>query len=565
MPPTAPISSAGEREQNRKRPNVLVIMSDDQGAWAMGCAGNSDVQTPNLDRLAASGMRFDNFFCASPVCSPARASFLTGRIPSQHGIHDWIKKGNAACPIGHARAQDRPIEYLQGLTAYTEILAHNGYICDLSGKWHLGASNKPQKSFTGWFAYAFGGGDYYGWEAIKDGALYTDQNYVTDVITDEALAFLEKRAPSAPGASDASDRSDGSDASDGSGAARASSDQPFYLSVHYTAPHSPWDRANHPADFYDYYADCEFLATPDLPLHPWQCDTAPMGVGRERRELLQGYYAAITIMDAQIGRLLDALESHGLRENTLIVFTSDNGMNMGHHGIWGKGNGTFPQNMYDTSVKVPFIVSRPGHVPEGRIERRLCSQYDFMPTLLEYLGIENPFLSPSAAAQAAAATADSGAAAAAGPIPTTSAHLPGVSFAPLLEGRPAPEREALVVFDEYGPVRMIRTHDCKYVHRYPYGPHEFYDLRRDPDEKHNLIDDANSQKTILRLRDQMENWFLRYVNPAMDGVRQPVTGKGQLDRVGVIPAEGKTFDTAVVMADPTRDFHFDHHWRGPEK
>ena len=80
--------------RNQTKPNILVILSDDQGSWAMGCAGNPEIRTPNLDALAASGMRFENFFCTSPVCSPARASLLTGRIPSQHGIHDWIKEGN---------------------------------------------------------------------------------------------------------------------------------------------------------------------------------------------------------------------------------------------------------------------------------------------------------------------------------------------------------------------------------------------------------------------------------------------------------------------------------------
>ena len=102
----------------KKRPNIIFLLSDDQGEWAMGCSGNKEIITPNLDRLAAEGMRFDSFFCASPVCSPARASLLTGRIPSQHGVHDWLRDDNK---------KQEDIEYLKGQTAYTDILQEEGY------------------------------------------------------------------------------------------------------------------------------------------------------------------------------------------------------------------------------------------------------------------------------------------------------------------------------------------------------------------------------------------------------------------------------------------------------
>ena len=127
----------------------------------MGCAGTPELLTPRLDQLATQGIRFDNFFCASPVCSPARASFLTGRIPSQHGIHDWIKSGNIDVEDNITWCgADRPIEYLHGATAFTDILAQNGYTCALSGKWHLGASAIPQKSHTFWSTHSLGGDSY---------------------------------------------------------------------------------------------------------------------------------------------------------------------------------------------------------------------------------------------------------------------------------------------------------------------------------------------------------------------------------------------------------------------
>ncbi|MDQ1256696.1 MAG: choline-sulfatase, partial [Candidatus Hydrogenedentes bacterium] len=408
-----------------QRPNIVVILTDDQGIWAMGCSGNPEIRTPNLDRLASSGMRFENFFCASPVCSPARASILTGRIPSQHGIHDWIREGDA---------KEHPIPYLDCQTAYTDLLAANGYLCGFSGKWHLGDSATPQKGYTHWYTHQRGGGPYYNAPMYRNGEAIDEPGYVTDVITDDALVFLDE-------------------------AARGPA--PFYASVHYTAPHSPWID-NHPKEVVDSYADCPFESCPNLPAHPWFLgNTVPGGVREQRRENLQGYFAAVTEMDRNVGRVLDKIEALGLRENTLIFFTSDNGYNCGHHGFWGKGNGTYPLNMYDTSVKVPTIVSHPGAIREGGVCKALLSHYDFMPTLLEYVGIGNP-------------EAD---------------RLPGKSFAPLLRGETDEGRENVVVYDEYGPVRMIRGREWKYVHRYPYGPNELYDLANDPDETTNLAAD----------------------------------------------------------------------------
>ena len=130
-------------QAGQARPNVIVILSDDQGPWAAGCYGNPEIRTPNIDRLAATRMRFDRFFVATPVCSPSRATLLTGRIPSQHGVHDWLRGGNV---------DPGAIRYLEGEVAYTDVLARHGYTCGLSGKWHLGDSLHPQHAFTDWFA-----------------------------------------------------------------------------------------------------------------------------------------------------------------------------------------------------------------------------------------------------------------------------------------------------------------------------------------------------------------------------------------------------------------------------
>ncbi|OPZ06910.1 MAG: Choline-sulfatase [candidate division BRC1 bacterium ADurb.BinA364] len=348
----------------------------------------------------------------------------------------------------------------------------------MSGKWHMGHSLKPQKSFRHWYAHQLGGGPYYNAPMIRDGQPYKEKAYVSDAITEGALAYLKSRQSAAA--------------------------QPFYLSVHYTAPHSPWDRRNHPADLFALYEDCPFESCPDLPIHPLQMNSAPLGRGAERIEILKGYYAAVTGMDRGVGRILDQLEAMGIRENTLVFFVSDNGMNMGHHGIFGKGNGTFPPNMYEESVKVPALVSRPGHVPEGVAEEGLWSQCDFMPTLLEYLGLENP----------------------------EAKSLPGRSFAPLLRGRPVESREAVFVCEEYGPTRMVRDREWKYVHRYPYGPHELYNLREDPNEERNRIADPSAAPVRQALKARLDDFFHRFSDPALDGSREPVTGKGQMRRAG---------------------------------
>ncbi len=472
-----------------KKPNIVFILSDDQGAWAMHCAGTPELYTPNLDRIAERGVRFDSFFCASPVCSPARASILTGTIPSGHGVHDWIASGNVdkekmdrigiQNPYGGYRGEDKPIQYLKGKVTYTDVLTEHGYQCALSGKWHLGDSFTPQHGFRKWYTIGKGGCWYFHPDVIENGEIAVrDGQYITDLITDHAIEFMDELS---------------------------GKEDPFYLSVHYTAPHDPWTAEHHYAEDLARYKDCGFDSIPDVPDHP-DMTTGPVYGTPRRRENLTGYFAAITAMDRNIGRILDHLEEKGLTKDTIVVFTADNGMSMGHHGIWGKGNGTFPQNMYDTAVKVPFLISWPGHFPQGQVCRKMASAYDIFPTLVDLLDL------PSQACQ----------------------RLPGKSFLPLLRGGDLDDDSGdVVIFDEYGPVRMIRTSQYKYIHRYPYGKHEFYDLQNDPGEEHNLIDDPRWEKTILELRRRMEKWFSNYVNPDIDGINEGVTGAGQCCSAGI--------------------------------
>ncbi|MBQ6685467.1 MAG: sulfatase-like hydrolase/transferase, partial [Firmicutes bacterium] len=219
-----------------------------------------------------------------------------------------------------------------------------------------------------------------------------------------------------------------------------------------------------------------------------------------RHESLRGYYAAITAMDAAVGRILDQLEADGILDETLIVFTGDNGMNMGHHGIWGKGNGTNPVNMYDTAVKVPGLFRLPGTVQQGVVNHEMISHYDFYETLLDIAGV--PFEQPE--------------------------ELPGTSFAPLLTGEQKRVRDSVVILDEYGPCRMIRTYEWKLVLRTPEGPNELYDLVHDPGEETNRFDDPACADIIQHLKAEMDSWYEKYADPEFDGSKEKVCGKGQL-------------------------------------
>ncbi|PRB41684.1 sulfatase [Arthrobacter sp. MYb23] len=483
---------------SNEKPNIIFILSDDQGAWALGCAGNTEIQTPHLDALAARGTRLENFFCVSPVCSPARASLMTGDIPSRHGVHDYLA-GSETGP--------KAVDYLQGQPLFTDALADAGYRLGLSGKWHLGANDVPRKGFSHWFALQGGGSPYdrsvmYRFDGgTSHRELVTE--YLTDAITRDALDFIEEasREPA-----------------------------PFFLALNYTAPHKPW-KGQHPPQFEDLYRDCHFSSCPQEPLHPWTptVDGVPIGGEADVRAALVGYFAAVSAMDAGIGDVLRRLAELGIDDDTLVIFSSDNGFNCGHHGIWGKGNGTFPQNVYDSSVKVPAIFALPGRIQQGTVLTELLSAYDVAATVLELAGLDwqaferGPGRSfaellrvlPDAAGNSAAKNPDDG------------------GLADASGGR------TVVVFDEYGPVRMIRSAEWKYVHRYPHGPHELYDLGADPDERANLVDEPAHAERVSAMRAQLQEWFQRHAVPGLDGSWLPVAGAGQ---------------TASVLDDPLGAF-----------
>lgn len=446
-----------------KRPNVVLMISDDQGAWALGAAGNKEIHTPNLDALAQSGTRFTNFFCTSPVCSPARATLYTGQPPSKHGVHDWIRSGHTG-PDG--------VDYLWNQPLITDVFSEHGYRCGLSGKWHLGANDRPRKGFAHWFSHQFGAGPYYNAPMIRQGRLATEANYITDVIGEDARGFINEEA---------------------------GNEIPFWLNVNFTAPHSPW-KDNHPSEITRLYSDCTFSNCPREPDHPWtRYSDGGWPIGREAdlRASLVGYHSAITGMDYQVGKILETLESNDLTDSTVIVFLSDNGFSCGHHGVWGKGNGTYPFNMYDDTIRVPAVIKEPGNIPCQTIDQ-LVSGYDLAPSLLHLAGLPEDALGSG----------------------------PGRSFVDLIRGHETSE-EHVIVYDEYGSTRMLRNLEWKYVSRRGAEPDELYNLFEDPDERENLVRHPRQADTVRHLASEMDSWFEQYTDAARDSSNVNVTGFGQ--------------------------------------
>lgn len=441
------------------KPNILVMMTDDHGQWAAGCYGSREIHTPTMNYLAATGVRMANAFTPSPVCSPARASFFTGLYPSQHGIHDWLwYDANVRTDQHRADLKDRPS--LNSHPTLAQHLSQAGYTCGLSGKWHCGGDDQPQPGFDYWYSLRAN-------QPPRDGQ-YSDQGklvmlrgYHTDIITEHAVTFLRQR-----------DRS-----------------KPFFLFTGYIGTHSPWK--GHPERLVDQYRECSFDDIPNDVTYPYGrlAGESTLNSRFNRREALAQYYASVTHIDEGIGRLLDELEAQGVRDNTLIVYTSDHGLNCGHHGVWGKGNGTRPLNMLEESIRVPMIFNFPGRLFAGQVRGEFVDHCDLFETLMDYAGAQ----------------------------PERSRPYPGRSFRPMLaEGRGLPDWKDAQM-GEYGPMRMIRTRTHKLIRRYPDGPHHLFDLAADPREAADVFCERPS--VVDDLTGRMEAFFGHHEDPACCGLR----------------------------------------------
>lgn len=443
-------------------------MTDNQSSWTLGCYGNEDIRTPNIDGLAENGIRFSNAYAVNSVCSPSRATFLTGLIPSQHGVHCYLGGEKPDAQIG-------PDAYctIREFANLPRIMADAGYICGLSGKWHLGDSIRPQEGFSYWFTKPRGHtSTFYNAEAIWEERIYVEPRYYTDVITEHALDFLQQNR-----------------------------EKPFFLYVAYNGPYGLGKHMmeTHQNRHTAYYAGKDLPSFPREPVHPWL---------RANREIInnhvsiRGYAAAVSGVDDGVGEILDALTNYSLDENTLVIFTADQGLCGGHHGMWGMGDHSRPLHTFEEAIHIPLIFRHTGSIPAGKLfEGRTCN-YNFFPSVLDYLGMAEE-------------------------VPDTP-ELPGKSYAQALLGNEITWGD--VIFHEFENTRMIRNDRWKYTRRHPEGPDELYDMQDDPGERNNLADNPECTSIIDELRARLDEFFDRYADPKYDLWRGGYSKAGRMIR-----------------------------------
>ena len=428
---------------------MVFFMTDDHGAWATGAYGCGEMHTPNIDRLARGGMRFDNAFAATPVCSPSRVTYFTGKLPYVHGVQDWIIPKESFGPAA--------TQVLKDHETFSEVLARNGYHLGLSGKWHMGGDEMAQEGFSYWHTVPGGGGVYEDPEFVENGKTVKKPGYKTDLLGDGAVNFLSQHQATRP-------------------------DDPFFLYVPFYAPHTPYNYQ--PEAYRAPYAGSKFSCFPREPQNPKQ--NVGLAKNHLNEESMLAYSALITGLDSNMGKVLKKLEEMGAAENTLVIFTADQGWNAGHHGVWGKGNGTVPRNMLEESIRVPMIWRHPGSIKAGSRSDAMISSYDFFPTILDYLDCQT----------------------------TPDKDRVGQSYVPFLRGQRPAWRDRL--FFEYAEVRSVRTKTMKLVLRAKPWWSEMYDLEADPGEKRNVLDDPKYAKLRASLTKELEDYFSERGAPAID-------------------------------------------------
>jgi len=347
---------------HENRPNIIFIMSDDHAAHAMSCYGSRINETPHIDRIANEGMRFDNCFCTNSICTPSRAAILTGTY--NH--------------INNVTTLDTPMD--NRLQTYPKLLKEAGYQTAIVGKWHLGQGPKHEPTGFDFWRVLPGQGDYHDPTFIDADGRRVHKGYVTDLITDFSLEWLEAR----------------------------DKDRPFCLMVHHKAPHRHWEpddkHANlyedidipEPETFLDDYSNRASAAAAatmrierDLNLEDLKQPVPPgLSEAEEKswkyQRYIKDYLRVVASIDDNVGRLLDYLDDERLAENTLVIYTSDQGFFLGDHGWYDK------RFMYEESLRMPFIARLPREIEPGTVSQEMILNVDFAPLFLDIAGLEIP-------------------------------------------------------------------------------------------------------------------------------------------------------------------------------
>lgn len=519
-------------EGHEQRPNILFIMTDDHTTQAMSCYGSELIETPNLDRIAKEGMRFNNCYVTNAICAPSRAVILSGKFSHVNGVTDNAKVFDGS------------------QVTYPKLLRQAGYQTAMIGKWHLGST---PTGFDYWSVLP-GQGNYYQPEFIEMGDTITEDGYVTDVITDKAINWLEKR----------------------------DTRQPFAMVYQHKAPHRNWMPAPRhlgafekkvfpePATLFDDYTGRGSAAREqemEIANHMWDAwdfklatkeeldafganhqlevitdakhhDVA--GANKREQDLeklyrvysrmtpeqqsrwheayagriqkykdgklsgkelvawkyqlyMRDYLACLLSLDENVGRLLDYLDEKGILDNTIIVYTSDQGFFLGEHGWFDK------RIMYEECYRMPMLVRYPKAIKAGSQSNALSMNVDFAPTFLDYAGVNIPD------------------------------EMQGLSLRPVFEnnGKPTPDWRKATYYHyyEYPSWHSVKRHygmrtdRYKLIHFYnDVDEWELYDMQKDPQELTNVIDDPSYREMVPGLKAQLKQLQDQYG----DHTAQPV-------------------------------------------
>lgn len=466
-----------------ERPNILFIMSDDHGYQAISAYGSNRNQTPNIDRIAKEGMRFDRAFVTNSICGPSRAVILTGKYSHLNGFID-----NSANAFFNGRQQTAP-----------KLLQAAGYQTAVIGKWHL---NSDPTGFDYWHIL-IGQGPYYNPRMKTAAGIVEHEGYTTDIITDLALEWLDK----------------GRDKT-----------KPFFLMYQHKAPHRNWQPAPRHLDKYkgvtipepetlfddysgrtkpasvnqmsvaNHLTDDDLKLTPPRGLNPEQLETFTKAYEEENRKLAEAkledrertkwnyqryakdYLRCVDAVDENVGRMLNYLDQTGLAKNTVVIYTSDQGWYLGEHGWYDK------RWMYEESFRTPLLVRWPGQVQPGTSSDKMVMNLDFAQTFLDIAGLPQP------------------------------ADMQGESIVPILRGKEAPDWRTAVYYHYYEfpqphhvhPHYGVRTERYKLIHFYTIDEWELFDLEKDPHELKSVYADPAYANVVTDMKQRLEELRAKY-------------------------------------------------------
>lgn len=476
-------SSASSTGAKQKRPNIVFILTDNQPTWMLGCYGSKTVKTPNIDRLASEGIRFTRAFACNGLCSPTRASLMTGLMPSQHGIHDWIQ--DTALP-------NYPKDWcaVQEFRTLPVTLANRGYRTAMIGKYHMGQPTHVMPGFQHWVTFPYGHTlDFWNNTIFENGRTYELKGrHIVEFFARKGAEYIREQK----------------------------GDKPFYLQLNFDGPYllPPTNLGKDNNRFYADYTGSEFADWPKEELDPVydfiiggrpdNPNDFNLNLAYQIKKMhldpasMANTASQNAVVDYGVKLVMDALKEAGLDEDTLVVYATDQADSYGQHGLYGHTNMTIPSRLYDGLMNVPFIVRRPGTIPAGQVSDLMIGQYDIMPTLLDAAGFGN----------------------------VTVANSPGRSFMPYLYNKSLPAWHDEIYYEQE-ETRGIRTTMYAYWKRLHTGKAAWkpalFDIQGDPGQYKDLYGKPGYETIVAELDAKVNAFFARYADPQYDLWKQGKT------------------------------------------